>query len=695
MAARRLCCLVVAEGPDATGAVAAAVSFHGTGAAGPSSPRRVALSCSGVALGAAAAADGGRGLVAAPLSLVSPFLRAQAGAAGGGGHRIPAGVSLRVLLPAPDAGDDGDGSGGRWEDARVAGVARLPSRASAALRTALSRLRNAEEPAAASSGGGGPIWRLGWALARPAAAAKGGGWGAAEEEEAESDEAATFLVLSVKRGRSDPARPPALCRCDSALLPPASPVVAWGAPFGALAPGHFAGSAVAGVVSGPLGPSSSSCASTAQSPAAAAAVVRLDVAALPGMEGGPVACARCGGLAAVLSRPLARRGGGGGRGGGSGGAAGAVEVPLAFPAALLLDACSGFLPLGSMEDGAAATSAAASDDAVAATTTTPTTSPAAGALGRPLASGVVMVRRGGSAWATGVVLPGRGAAAGRVLVLTIAHLFDAPPRQQQQQRQQQHGGDQEVRVRVTCLATGRQAWSAPAALLHRFRSPQLDLAVLSVPCPSDSAAASAVLRSGLGALAPLELLPPPPPPPPPLSPSPPAAAPLPVVVAGHGLFGPALGWPAAATAGSLARVVSSGSAPMMALTTAAVHAGASGAAVLCARTGRLAAVATSNSRHVPPAGAVGAATTLPRWNYAVPADALRPLWRWAEEEDEARRRRRQRWHPSDDDAARAALRGIDERAMLRGGEAAARVWALLPPAVEEQSAAGTRRRSKL
>jgi hypothetical protein len=330
-----------------------------------------------------------------------------------------------------------------------------------------------------------------------------------------------------------------------------------------------------------------------------------------------------------------------------------------------------------------------------------------------------------------------------VLILTIAHLFD--------QAAATGGGagspppSPAIRVRVSCPDTGRHAWAAaPGPPLHRFRSPHLDLAVLAVPYPSSSPSPSsslaaleeaALLRRGLDALAPLELLPP--------AcgdgggDAPTAAAAstagfagAPIVVAGHGLFGPALGFPAAATVGSVARVVSvaapgpqsadaaaaaaaaaplstaamaaSSSLPLlsaaasastrvppapraphrgvMAVTTASVHAGASGAAVLCAKTGCLVAVATSNSRHMSPARPARV-STVPKWNYAVPSDALRPLWQWAQREAAAAAAAAAAGGVTAFDAAgaRAALRAIDRRAWEEGGEAAARVWALLPP----------------
>ena len=885
--AQSLCCLVVAEGPDTLGAVAAGAAFHGAVAADPdtgggaSTGGRVALSTSGLSLTPFSAASGDVDLlVAAPLTLLSPFLGGSALDFGAGGRwaaaaagprlssppLLPPGVSLRVLLPAAGTGSAGgaasavvgtssssssSSSSCRWSPAEVVAVARLPA-AAAALRSALTRLRGAEDPAGGGGYGGGgaphrpPPWRLGWALATGAPARGGGGSASFSASAAEADEASTFLVLRVGGGgggdgsggggggrarataaaatggaataaagarrRAPPPCPVGdlSCYCCPSPLVPAAPVVAWGAPFGALAPWHFQGSAVAGVVSGALPPSpywqeaaaaaaAAAAAGAGAATADAAPVLRLDVAALPGMEGGPVACGRCGRLAAVLSRPLTRSASGGAGGGAppegspSGPDGGAIEVPLGFPADLLLSACRDALGswAGRAIQAAPAAAAAAPTAAPAAAAAATAAAASAGAMtGRPcgspcepapparlaaaLARGVVMVRCGG-AWATGVVLPrgpgcssgedgsggGHVGSAGRrragppapraisssssgspaepapVLVLTIAHLFD-------------HAGGggaasagtmvppsalpppPPAAVRVTCPQTGRRAW-APALPLHLFRSPQLDLAVLAVPYPSpDSDApvsrneasapppgdpATLLLRRGLDALAPLQLLLP--------APGvqavvPASHAPAPIVVAGHGLFGPALGWPAAATAGSVARLVrlrrppssdagggaalaplpsafnsngtvaprpspappppppaAAAAAALMAVTTAAVHAGASGAAVLCASTGRLAAVATSNSRHVGPARV---ASTLPRWNYAVPADALRPLFAWAARATEAAAAGGGGGAASFDvRGAAEALREMDRRALQEGGEAAARVWALMAP----------------
>jgi hypothetical protein len=623
------CCLVVAEGPNPkNGApVQASVPFFAR-ADGNIGGAVVAVSCSGTVLpfDAAATTPTTTLLVAAPLSLLSPFSSSVSSPAGSAS--LPPGVRLRVLLPPTHEEDEQNNTA--WRPAELAAVARVPA-AAATLRAALARLRSAD---------GAGRWRLGWALAP---------WSKVDDVAAAADEAASFLVLRVvvvagSLWRPPPPPPPPCPACcgdgqSPPRLPPiAEPVVAWGAPFGALAPWHFAGSAVRGVVSGALGGLSSPSSSS---------VARLDVAALPGMEGGPVCCGSCGRVAGVLSCPLVRRAKS--AGGSTGEQAEAAEVPLALALGPLLEACERAL----LAEGSIAPRA----------TSVPST-PQRSSLSNALARGVVMVRRGG-AWATGVVMPRgrREAAAGAAtttsatttLVLTIAHLFD-------DSAQQGGGRASPLHVRLPPADDGQEEVWAPATLLHRFEAPHLDLAVLLV--------AAGVVPDGR--LLPLELAPPSP-----------AAAARPVVVAGHGLFGPRLGWPAAATAGTLARCVASSSADAapattMALTTASVRAGASGGAVLDPHTAQLLAVVTSNSRHTPPqAGAP--AKTLPRWNYAAPAEVLRALWRWAEEEEEEGGGVGGSGGPGGLEAARAALRAMDRRAAKEGGEAAARVWALLPP----------------
>lgn len=66
-------------------------------------------------------------------------------------------------------------------------------------------------------------------------------------------------------------------------------------------------------------------------------------------------------------------------------------------------------------------------------------------------------------------------------------------------------------------------------------------------------------------------------------------------VLGHGLFGPSAGWPCAVTRGNCARVVHARGQPCMLITTATVHSGASGGAVVDGQ-GRLCGLVTSNTK---------------------------------------------------------------------------------------------------
>jgi hypothetical protein len=65
----------------------------------------------------------------------------------------------------------------------------------------------------------------------------------------------------------------------------------------------------------------------------------------------------------------------------------------------------------------------------------------------------------------------------------------------------------------------------------------------------------------------------------------------------------------------------------MLISTAAVHGGASGGALLCPTTGQLLGLVTSNARHV-------RGSTLPRLNFCIPAAQLAPVWTWAQQHEE-------------------------------------------------------------
>ncbi|MCO5570795.1 hypothetical protein L7F22_024523 [Adiantum nelumboides] len=130
------------------------------------------------------------------------------------------------------------------------------------------------------------------------------------------------------------------------------------------------------------------------------------------------------------------------------------------------------------------------------------------------------------------------------------------------------------------------------------------------------------------------------------------------IVIGHGLFGPRSDLCPSLSAGVVSRVVKAGSLPgssqeefpAMLETTAAVHPGGSGGAVVNEH-GRLIGLVTSNARHS--GGAV-----IPHLNFSIPYASLKPIFSFASGE-------------SKDTAALSALGIPDEQLSA--------VWALVPP----------------
>ncbi|XP_068654485.1 glyoxysomal processing protease, glyoxysomal isoform X3 [Aristolochia californica] len=144
------------------------------------------------------------------------------------------------------------------------------------------------------------------------------------------------------------------------------------------------------------------------------------------------------------------------------------------------------------------------------------------------------------------------------------------------------------------------------------------------------------------------------------------ACPLPgsnVHVIGHGLFGPRADLQPSVSSGVVAKVVVmqrpvdhydldstiEGRFPAMLETTAAVHPGVSGGAVVDSD-GHLIGLVTSNARH-------GRGTLIPHLNFSIPCAALQPIFKFSETSDES------------------FLHVMD-----KPDESLSAVWALMPPA---------------
>ena len=97
---------------------------------------------------------------------------------------------------------------------------------------------------------------------------------------------------------------------------------------------------------------------------------------------------------------------------------------------------------------------------------------------------------------------------------------------------------------------------------------------------------------------------------------------------GYALFNPVSGQPPLLTCGAVSRVLTLPDAtgrqlPAMLLTTAAVHAGASGGAMLDGA-GRMLGLITSNTRHA-------SGRTIPHLNFSIPAAWLQRLWAYLQQ----------------------------------------------------------------
>lgn len=414
--------------------------------------------------------------------------------------------------------------------------------------------------------------------------------------------------------------------------------VACASPFAALAPSHFSCSVVGGHVSAAWGTKGSN--NNHGSPP----LLMADVRSMPGMEGAPVLDARGGGVIGVLTPPLVRfesgtvSGAGGQLRGSRVGSTQSSHRRTAEAAPLVLTMASIRGALGDLVNGGGdGTKNRGGVGGGNTVTSKQKSSPL-----QDSSRSVVMIETDrGASWASGVVLNtgvnAGGRERGRALILTNAHVVHPSAKAA--------GGDGKgpkvnaVRVRLPNRGDERgssedshssASWR-DATCVYVSRG-ALDVAVLAVELsPADAERLVPVkLRSSSRED---------------YDETSPGA---PVAVVGHARIGPNAvhaghvdGSPAvypgvmsaivrrtnrrtkpgAATRGSKgAHMYRSTAPPAMYQTTASVHSGASGGAVVCPRHGTFLGLVTSNAR----LGADG--SVVPNLNFSIPASLLEPLF---------------------------------------------------------------------
>lgn len=361
-------------------------------------------------------------------------------------------------------------------------------------------------------------------------------------------------------------------------------ITAVGSPFGAISPPHFANSIVHGIISNCWSPEPASDVRTSPY------LLMADMRCLPGMEGGAALDGQ-GKTVAMMMIPLFSR-------------AFNAEVPLLMPIEHIragwAQCCEADHNLPARLDPA--TPARLAANAVAKNTTQRQLSSGHKlAWASKLCSIVLISASNGSGWASGIVLSKGG------LILTNAHVVQPRWSSYPQHSSPDHVADSQLpllQVRVSSSNSSSKGSWHTAEIVYVFRH-ALDLALLRLQAPAASLSLRpAVLYSG-------EL-----------------QSGQAVNVVGHALFSPQRQMQPSVTAGNITKVVNSragsGRSAALVMTSATVHAGASGGAVM-AGDGSVVGITTSNAKHS------GSGSTIPNLNFAVAADALRPLWALAKE----------------------------------------------------------------
>ncbi|CAH1440166.1 unnamed protein product [Lactuca virosa] len=369
-------------------------------------------------------------------------------------------------------------------------------------------------------------------------------------------------------------------------------LLAIGAPFGVLSPSHFSNSISVGYVSNYYPPSSSHI-----------SLLMADIRCLPGMEGSPVFGEQSK-IVGMLTRPLRQRGSG-------------AEVQLVIPWEAIVTSCTRFLSPN--------TKTPLKRHVIPPNPIENTT------------SSICLITIGDGVWASGVLLNHHG------LILTNAHLlepwrFKKPHENHKntisniffthsKEAKQEREFNQRVQVRVDYV--DNRVW-CDANVVYVCKGP-LDIAILKLEFVPHK-------------LQPIVMD---------------FTCPLigsKVYVVGHGLFGPRCDFLPSACVGVVAKVVKTGGdgdIPAMIETTAAVHPGGSGGAILNSN-GHMISLVTSNAKH-------GGGTVIPHLNFSIPCAALQPVFNFSKDMKDI-----------------SILKDLD-----RPNEQLSSVWALMPPATPE------------
>ncbi|GAB2210963.1 hypothetical protein Droror1_Dr00016253 [Drosera rotundifolia] len=413
-------------------------------------------------------------------------------------------------------------------------------------------------------------------------------------------------------------------------------LLAMGSPFGVLSPVHFFNSIVVGSISNKY-PSTSSDGS----------LLLADIRCLPGMEGGPI-FGEARHLIGLLTRPLKQAGG--------------AEIQLVITWQAIAAALCG-RRYDTRPEKASQYADANCDNLMSTEINSPyqgslpqyihRQSVDSGALESPLgkaAAAVCLVTMDNGVWASGILLNNHG------LILTNAHLLEPwrfgkttvnsgkdgnpyPPHKEsaavRREKPEKDSGVRQIHVRLD--HSNSWVWHN-ARVIYVCKGP-LDVSLLKLDSvPRDVCPITADLSC----------------------PSPGSKA----FVIGHGLFGPRCEMVSSISSGVIAKVVKAqmpssyssnisrnvlGELPAMIETTAAVHPGGSGGAVVNSA-GHMVGLVTSNAKH-------GGGTVIPHMNFSIPCAALEPVFKFSEDMQK--------------------LSILEE--LERPDENLSSVWALMPP----------------